>query len=62
MKKQGVIIKPIKFKDVTPQEKVEDQKHTGHMQKSNKGKSNGGRINKKTGKRKTGNLGVSALA
>lgn len=62
VKKQGVIIKPIKFKDVTPQEKVEDRKHTGHTQKSNKSKSNGGRINKKTGARKTGNLGICPLA
>lgn len=46
VKKAGLIIKPIEFKEVNPHENTEDHKRSGQKQKM-KSKSNGGKTSKK---------------
>lgn len=41
VKKPGVIIKPIEFKEVNPHENKEEHKWSGQKQKMKKGKSDG---------------------
>lgn len=47
VKKAGLIIKPIEFKEVNPHENTEDHKRSGQKQKMKKSKSNGGKTTKK---------------
>lgn len=47
VKRPGVIIKPIQFKDVNPHENVEEHKKGNPKQKSKKSKISGGKNQKK---------------
>lgn len=48
VKKAGVIIKPIKYKDVNPHEGVEEHGQGGKKQNTKKSKGMGGKTIKKT--------------
>ncbi|XP_010259528.1 PREDICTED: uncharacterized protein C57A7.06 [Nelumbo nucifera] len=51
VKKSGIIIKPIKFEEVNPYDKVEEQKHSGRKQRTKNKGSGGKTINKKIEKK-----------
>lgn len=48
VKKPGVIIRPIEFKEVNPHENTEGHKSSGQKQKMKKSKGNGTKMTKKT--------------